>query len=141
MYLSIDHSSGIPVSAQILDQIKYLVVSGSLAPGERIPSVRGLAKQLKLNPTTVARVYRQLEAEEIIYTQPGRGAFIAHKRSALTSAEKRRRVQDAVRHLVVEAGRIDLDYKELLRIVEAEIEKMGSSFSLEKEKEAKRNQL
>ena len=56
MYLSIEHNSGVSVSAQVIDQIKYKVVSGALQPGERIPSVRMLARQLKLNPTTVARI-------------------------------------------------------------------------------------
>jgi GntR family transcriptional regulator len=121
MYLSIDHNSGVPVSAQIVDQVKYLAVSGQLRPGERIPSVRGLAAQLKINPTTVARVYRQLEAEEIIYTHPGRGAFIARKRSALTLEEKRRRLEPTVRSLVVEAGRIDLNYSELINMLRSEI--------------------
>lgn len=124
MYLKIDHSSGVPVSAQIVEQIKYLVVSGNLKPGERIPSVRGLATELKLNPTTVARVYRQLEAEEIIFSQPGRGTFIAHRRSALTAGEKRSRVAGGIRKIVVEAGRIGLGYDELVDLVEEEIRRI-----------------
>lgn len=121
MYLTINHNSGVPVSGQIIDQIKYLVVCGQLKPGDPLPSVRGLAAQLKLNPTTVARVYRQLEAEEIIYTHPGHGVFVAHRRSALTLEEKRRRVRSGIRDLVVEAGRIGLDYEELLRLLGKEI--------------------
>jgi GntR family transcriptional regulator len=121
MYLQIDHNSGVPVSAQIIDQVKYLVVSGHLAPGTQIPSVRALATELKLNPTTVARVYQQLEADEIIYTQQGRGTFIARKRSALTLAEKRDRVRGQLRALVVESARVGLDFGELLRLLEQEI--------------------
>jgi GntR family transcriptional regulator len=124
LYLKIDHSSGIPVSAQIVEQVKYLVVSGKLKPGERIPSVRGLATELKLNPTTVARVYRQLEAEEIIYSQPGRGTFIAHRRSALTAAEKQNRMAGDIRKIVVEAGRIGLGYSELVELMEEEIRRI-----------------
>lgn len=122
MHLTIDHHSGVPVTAQIVEQIKYLAIGGRLAVGEQIPSVRALAVQLKLNPTTVARAYNQLEAEEIIYTQPGRGAFIAPRRPGLTLEEKRRRVQGAVRQLVVEAGRLGLDFDELQRLLTREID-------------------
>ncbi len=124
MYLTIDYNSGVSVSAQIIAQVKYLVVRGELRPGERIPSVRGLASQLKLNPTTVARIYRQLEAEEIIFTKPGSGAFIAYGPPGLTHAEKQRRLHGKVRELVVESGRIGLDFGDLLKLVEAEIWKI-----------------
>lgn len=124
MYLKIDYNSGVAVSAQIVAQIKYLVVRGELRPGERMPSVRALASQLKLNPTTVARIYRQLEAEELIVTRPGSGTFIAQGRSGLTLAEKRRKLSGKVRELVVEAGRIDLDYDQLQKLLEIEIGKL-----------------
>ncbi len=121
MYLTIEHNSGVSVSAQIVAQVKYLVVSGKLKPGERIPSVRALASELKLNPTTVARIYRLLEADEIICTQPGRGTFITQGRSSLTLTEKRRQIMAKVRELVVESGRINLDYSELKKLVANEV--------------------
>jgi len=122
VYLAFDPNSGVPVSAQLIEQIKYLVVSGQLTPGEMLPSVRGLAMQLHLNPTTVARVYRQLEAEEILYTQQGRGVFVRGNRSAYTIDEKRRRVRGLVRDLVVEAARIGLRFEEVQRMIEKEIQ-------------------
>lgn len=124
MYLTIEHNSGVSVSAQIVAQLKYLVISGQLKPGEQIPSVRGLASELKLNPTTVARIYRQLESEEIICTQPGKGTFINQGRSSLTLAEKRRQLSGKVRELVVEAGRINLDFAELHKLLEQEINRI-----------------
>ena len=122
MYIHIDHHSGVPISEQIVAQIKYLAVSGALKGNQRISSVRGLASQLKLNPTTVARVYRQLEAEEIIFTQRGKGTFIAPRRSGLTREEKRRRLAGDIRRLVVEAGRLDLSFDDLLLLIRQEIE-------------------
>lgn len=124
MYFSIDHHSGVPVSAQISEQLKYRVVSGGLPPGERLPSVRGLAEQLHINPTTVARVYRQLEADGIIYTQKGNGTFVAARSPGLTQAEQRRRLQAPIRQLVVEAGRLGVDYDRLLGWVAAEIDRI-----------------
>lgn len=121
MFLQVDHNSGVPISAQLINQIKYRVLSGRLKPGEQIPSVRALAAELKLNPTTVARVYQQLEAEEIIYTQQGRGTFIARRRSALTEPEKKERLLNDIRALVMECTRIGLDYHDLIALIEKEI--------------------
>ncbi len=122
IYLKIDHNAGIPVSAQIAEQITYQVVSGKLAPGAKIPSVRALAAELTLNPTTVARVYQQLEADGLIYTQRGRGTFIAPHRTAYTLAEKKRRLSPAIRALVLEAGKVGLDYEKLQHLIDEEIE-------------------
>lgn len=121
IYLKIDHNAGVPISAQMLEQIKYQVISGALAPGTKIPSVRALAAELKLNPTTVARVYQQLETEGVFQTQRGRGTFIAARRTAYTSEEQRRRLAPLIRALVVEAGQLGLDYGELVELIEAEI--------------------
>lgn len=127
MYIRIDHNSGVPVSAQIVDQIKYLAVSGALECNAQLPSVRSLAAELKLNPTTVARAYRQLEMEGISFTMPGRGTFIAPRHSGLTGTEKRRRLKDDVRRLVVEAERLGFD--DLLGMVRAEMEDLQGSSS------------
>ena len=124
MYFSIDHHSGVPVSTQIIEQLKYRVVSGALAPGEKLPSVRALAEQLSLNPTTVARVYRQLEAEGVIYTHTGSGTFVAGRAPGLTQAEQRRRLAPHIRQLVVEAGRLGADYDRLLAWIAAEIDRI-----------------
>ncbi len=121
MYFTIDHHSGVPVSAQIIDQLKYRVISGALAAGERLPSVRALAEQLSLNPTTVSRVYRQLEAEGIIYTQPGSGTFVSGRPPGLTQTEQRRRLAPMIRELVVEAGRLGTDYDRLQTWITKEI--------------------
>ena len=124
MYLSIDHHSGVPVSAQIAEQLKYRVICGALAEGERLPSVRVLAEQLHLNPTTVARVYRQLEAEGVIYTQAGNGTFVARPPTGLTQTEQRRRLEAPIRQLVVEAGKLGVDYDRLLGWIETEVDRI-----------------
>lgn len=124
MYFSIDYHSGVPVSTQIVEQLKYRVVSGALPPGEKLPSVRALAEQLSLNPTSVARVYRQLEAEGIIYTQTGSGTFVSGRPPGLTQAEQRRRLSAPIRQLVVEAGRLGVDYDRLQTWISAEIDRI-----------------
>ena len=64
-----------PIYEQIMDNLRRLIISGGVAPGDRLPSVRELAAQLAINPNTIQRAYRELESEGIIYTVPGKGSF------------------------------------------------------------------
>ena len=78
---TIDPHGGEPLYLQLAEQIKRAVAVGSLAAGERLPTVKVLAHDLKVNPNTVARVYRELEREGIIATAPGRGSFVRDQRA------------------------------------------------------------
>jgi GntR family transcriptional regulator len=140
MYIKIDHNSGVPISAQMVDQITYLVVSGALETNEKIPSVRSLASELKLNPTTVARVYRQLEADGVIYAQRGKGSFISVRRSGLTEEEKRRRLAGDVRALVLEAGRLDLEPDALLQMIQHEMDELHGAPARERDADITRGE-
>ncbi len=71
-----EFNNNLPIYLQIMDLIKNQVSKGELSIGEKLPSVRELSKDLKVNPNTIQRVYQELEREEIIYTQRGMGSFI-----------------------------------------------------------------
>ena len=58
MFVHIDYNSGEPISRQVIAQIKWMIVSGALQPGDKLPSIRELARDLKINPTTVTRILR-----------------------------------------------------------------------------------
>ena len=73
----IDMRSRTPIYEQIIDSIKELVVKGVLIPGERLPSVRDMAKEMTLNPNTVQKAYQELERQGIISTLRGKGTFIS----------------------------------------------------------------
>ena len=135
MYIRIDHNSGVPISTQMVDQITYLAISGVLTSHEKIPSVRNLATELKLNPTTVARVYRQLESEEIIYTQRGKGSFVSPRRSGLMEDEKCRRLTPDVRALVLEAGRLDLKSDTLLEMIQDELDALHGAVDAKRDED------
>ena len=77
MILRIDPTGAVPVSEQIAEQIRFAIATGRLEPDEKLPSVRALARDLLVNPNTVAKVYRDLEREGILRTRPGSGAFVA----------------------------------------------------------------
>ncbi|MBW6475140.1 MAG: GntR family transcriptional regulator [Anaerolineaceae bacterium] len=76
LYIEIDFRSGIPITDQIVEQIYDRIVLGELHTGEQLPTVRDLARQLKVNFNTVARAYRILDQAGVINTQHGRGTYI-----------------------------------------------------------------
>ena len=78
-----------PIYEQIMDNLRRLIISGGVAPGERLPSVRELAAQLAINPNTIQRAYRQLEMEGWIVTVPGKGCFVCSDNRAAEAEKKR----------------------------------------------------
>src|SRR5258708_5882989 len=103
LHFQINPNSGVPVYRQMVDQIKYYVASGALKPGDQLPSIRELAQKLAINPTTVVRVYSDLEHEEIIEMRHGKGAFVAASGRRTTATERESSLRALARHLAVEA--------------------------------------
>lgn len=75
--ISIDSRSPKPLYEQVVDEFRKLIVAGVLAPDDKLPSVRSLASQLAINPNTIQRAYRELEAAGFIYSAAGKGSFVA----------------------------------------------------------------
>ena len=75
--ISLDYRDARPIYEQIRDGLRRLIVTGVLAPDERLPSVRALATELAINPNTIQRAYTELEAEGYTYSVPGKGSFAA----------------------------------------------------------------
>lgn len=121
-FFSVNPSAGAPLYVQLTEQIKRAIAVGALDPGERLPTVKGLAHELKLNANTVARVYRDLEREGIIDTTPGRGSFV---RENGVVGETRRAATDvastAVDDAVREARSLAVTLDEIRAITEASI--------------------
>lgn len=80
--LSINYKDPRPIYEQVRDALRQLILSGAIAPGEKLPSVRELAASLAINPNTIQRSYRELEGLGLIYTVPGKGAFAATDHAA-----------------------------------------------------------
>lgn len=76
MELRIDPDSAVPIYLQIVHTVKHHVATGKLKPGEQLPTVRELATNLRINPNTVARAYDQLDGDNVITTQQGRGTYV-----------------------------------------------------------------
>lgn len=124
LHFQIDVRAGMPVYRQILDQIKYYVASGILKPGDRLPSIRELAQTLAVNPTTVVRVYADLEHEGVIEMQHGRGAFVTVRSFRMTTAQRDRKIRELARRLVVEAAQMGAPASQVLKAVREELEEL-----------------
>ena len=90
----LDPKSGIPFYRQIIDQIRYGIVTGKLEVGEQLPTVRALAVELKVNLNTVSKAYRELEIQNILETQQGTGTFIGSVRVEIPDEERQKKLND-----------------------------------------------
>lgn len=130
LHLHIDPHSGLPVYRQMIDQIKYYIASGTLKPGDQLPSVRELAQQLSVNPTTVVKTYAELEHEGVIEIQHGKGAFVTANRTPFADFEKERVIRRLARQLVVESVQMGADLELVEGIVVEEWEQMAGQQAL-----------
>lgn len=97
MDIIISNASGQPIYEQICRQLKGAIATGKLKPGEALPSIRALARDLRISVITTKRAYEELEREGFITTIPGKGCFVAARDLELVREDARRRVED---HLV-----------------------------------------
>lgn len=93
MTILIDNKSGLPIYDQIYSQIKAQIISGSLQTDEALPSIRILAKDLRISVITTRRAYDELEQEGFIYTVPGKGCFVAQKNLQLLREENLKKIE------------------------------------------------
>src|SRR5438874_12252921 len=87
----------------MIDQVKYYIASGALEEEDQLPSIRELAQSLAINPTTVVRVYTELEREGVLEMRHGKGAFVAESARRMTATERERALRRLARQLAVEA--------------------------------------
>ncbi len=127
MFVHIDYNSGEPISRQIIAQIKWMIVSGRLQPGDKLPSIRELARTLKINPTTVARIYNDLAHNAIITLRQGQGAFVSGQNIRLPKEEIGRIVAEKARVLLVEGIRLGLRKKDIEAVINEEFRKIRTA--------------
>jgi|SRR5678815_1168878 GntR family transcriptional regulator len=106
--------SNVSIYQQIVDQVCAAILSGQIADDEPLPSVRGLAEDLLINPNTVGRAYGELVREGILESRPGRGMFVSKRRQIYSKAERTRRIEQAVTSLVSQAFRLGFSSEEIV---------------------------
>jgi GntR family transcriptional regulator len=109
------------ICKQIVDGVRLQIVTGELSPGSQLPSVRGLAQQLTINPNTVAKAYAELTAEGWLESRQGLGLFVAPPRQRLSAEERERRLAEAVQRFVNDVVVLDYPPEEILERVEQEL--------------------
>ncbi len=124
MLINANFNSGEPVTRQVVAQIKWMVATGHLAVGEKLPSVRELASQLKVNPTTVSRIYSELSAEDVIVLRQGQGAFVSSRPSMVNRAEAKKQVRELIRRMLSEAVRLGLSQEDIQQLIGSEFENL-----------------
>lgn len=100
MLIQISAGDTRPISRQIVDAVRLKIATGELADGAQVPSVRGLAQQLGVNPNTVAKAYAELTAGGWLDARHGLGLYVAPARQRLSDEERDRRLDDAVQRFV-----------------------------------------
>jgi GntR family transcriptional regulator len=118
LQITFNPGDGTPLYFHLLRQIKHLIATGRLLPGEELPSVRALAQQLVINPNTVVRAYRELETAGLIYTKRGSGTYVADGRVPYSEEERRRILSERVDALIVEARNLGYSRDELLAFLD-----------------------
>ena len=97
MNISISNSSGKPIYSQISEQIKSAIISGALEEDEMLPSIRLLAKELRISVITTKRAYEDLERDGFITSVPGKGSFVARKNLAIIREEQLKKIEELLR--------------------------------------------
>jgi GntR family transcriptional regulator len=117
MQIHITSSDGVPIYLQIVTQIKYLVASRRLVPGDEVPAIRVLAEQLLVNPNTVARAYLELERAGIVAKRHGSGTYVLDAASPLSRREKLKLLKQRADALIVEARHLDIELEEVVALL------------------------
>lgn len=124
MFVRVNSANGVAVYDQIARQVKFAVADGALAPGDLIPSVRELAKELTVNPNTVARAYRDLQADGVVEPAPGIGLAVCEGARQACRTERRAIVRDRVRGVLEELVDAGLAADEVESLVTSELERV-----------------
>lgn len=117
MYILIDNKSGAPIYDQIYSQIKSQIISGALGEDEMLPSIRALAKDLRISFITTKRAYEELEKEGFIYTLPGKGCYVAPKNVELLREENLKKIEDYIAQIAALAASCNLSKADVLEMV------------------------
>ena len=121
MFSEIDPRSPTPLYAQIAARIRIAVAAGDLRPDDALPSVRALARDLRVNPATVVQAYRDLAADGYVEMRHGQGTFVREVPSFLRDEERAAQAERLVRKLLQDAGRLGIGVEELTQAFNAEV--------------------
>ena len=116
---SLDLSDGTPIYRQVIRQIEYAILSGRLKSGDRLPTIRSLAVELKANPNTIAKAYGELEIRGILATQVGSGTYISDKKPVFEDEGPDRKIKELVGRFIRDMRDLGVEKRELSALIAA----------------------
>jgi GntR family transcriptional regulator len=122
MLIVVDPHSGVPVYRQLMDQVKFHIASGLLAPGDELPSTRALSVQLGINPMTISKAYSFLERENVIERRPGRPLVVKAVEDQELRARKIEQVRESLAATVTMVRQLGVEPRRALEIFEELLE-------------------
>jgi len=111
---ALDPKSGVPFYRQIIDQVQFAIADGRLSQGDRLPTVRQLAVNLKINPNTVARAYQEMEIKGVVDTQLGTGTFIGTDHVEISDVERRQKLDQICTEVLARASTYGFTVREVV---------------------------
>lgn len=120
MNILIDNKSGIPIYEQVYTQIKTQIINGSLEEDDALPSIRNLAKDLRISVITTKRAYDELEKEGFIYTVAAKGCFVAPKNVELLREENLKKIEEYINRILQLAASCSLQKKDIIEMIDYE---------------------
>jgi len=116
---SLDPMNGAPIYRQIIQQIEYAILSGRMRPGDKLPTIRSLAVELKTNPNTIAKAYGELEIRGILATQVGSGTYISDKKPVIEDDSLDRKIREVIARFMQEMRDLGVEKRELAGLIAA----------------------
>jgi GntR family transcriptional regulator len=138
MDIIINIADGVPIYRQIVNQVKYLVASDLLRPGEELPPIRTLALQLKVTPNTIVKAYDELESSGVVHKRQGSGTYVSETRPTLANRERQRIIEQRIDALLAEAHQLNFTADDILKLVRERRAAMESATSDEPTSERRR---
>ena len=122
MNILIDNKSGAPIYDQIYSQINCQIISGALKENDMLPSIRALAKDLRISFITTRRAYEELEKEGFIYTVPAKGCYVAPKNVELIREENLKKIEAHIEQILLLAASCNLSKEDILEMMKFSME-------------------
>ncbi|MGE3313599.1 MAG: GntR family transcriptional regulator [Planctomycetaceae bacterium] len=129
MFLHIDPSNGLAIYDQIVRQIKFAVAGEAIQPGEMVPSVREMARELAVNPNTVSRVYRELQSENVLETVRGTGLEVTARAPERCRKDRIALIRERFRSVILDAAQSRLELSEIRALADEELTRLENKRS------------